>query len=269
MDLSRCHQLARYSWPRRSARRALPGKMCRRRLDWRAGGGLASPPTGCSCRRCRGSSRAQRAAASVGRSVPPPPGDSRRRRQRCLGVSYCVAACAQFVCPFSSNCSTVSVSASMKHHLQLHYRLVKFILLVPVVRTSAADPIMDMPSDQEYVIVAAISLLGTRGPATVQGVRCRARRAAARAPSFVCPAGRGIATNRSSCAAAAAVRSVPASPWGEARHPSTRTGRAAATGRLEAPTPSLPLRAAAGITCSFTVGSLISTCLALLQTLIR
>ena len=156
----------------------------------------------------------------------------------------------------------------MKHHLQLHYRLVKFILLVPVVRSSAADPIMDMPSDQD-VIVAAISLLGTRGPATVQGVRCRARRAAARAPSFVCPAGRGIATNRSSCAAAAAVRSVPASPWGEARHPSTRTGRAAATGRLEAPTPSLPLRAAAGITCSFTVGSLISTCLALLQTLIR
>ena len=106
------------------------------------------------------------------------------------------------------------------------------------------------------MIVAAIISLGTRGPAAVRGVCCRARRAAA--PGVVCRAGRGIATNRSRCAAA----------WGEACHPSTRTGRAAATGRLEAPRPSLPWRAAAGITYSFTVGSLISTCLALLQSLI-
>ena len=200
MDLSRCHQLARYSWPRRSARRALPGKMCRRRLDWRAGGGLASPPTGCSCRRCRGSSRAQRAAASVGRSVPPPPGDSRRRRQRCLGVSYCVAACAQFVCPFSSNCSTVSVSASMKHHLQLHYRLVKFILLVPACSVLVAPPPCKACAAGQGVPPPGppplCALLGVASPPTGQVVQlqppcdaCQRRRGARRA---IHPLGQGV-----------------------------------------------------------------------------
>ena len=46
LDHSRCDQLARYSWPRRRARRALPGKACRHHPARRAGRGVTSPPNG-------------------------------------------------------------------------------------------------------------------------------------------------------------------------------------------------------------------------------
>ena len=68
LDHSRCDQLTWYSWPRRRARRALPGTACRHHPAWRAGRGVASPPTG--CRRYRSNSRAKSAAASVGQGVP-------------------------------------------------------------------------------------------------------------------------------------------------------------------------------------------------------
>ena len=143
------------------------------------------PPWGEACRPCI----LARRAAATGRVEAPPP-----------TLLWCVAAGAQFVCSFSSNCSAVSATASMKYHLQLHYRLVKFILLV---RTSAADPIMNI-SANPIMNMSSLRSLGTCGPAAVREVRCRARRAAA--PGIVFRAGRGIATNRSRCATAAAMR---------------------------------------------------------------
>ena len=47
------------------------------------------------------------------------------------------------------------------------------------------------------------------------------------------------------CEACAARQGVPLPAWGEARHSCTRARRAATTGRLEAPPPTLPWRAAA------------------------
>ena len=64
-----------------------------------------------------------------------------------------------------------------------------------------------------WTIVAAISLLGTHGPAAVRGVRCRARRAATTRRGV--PPRRGIVANRVRRAAATAVKSVRVPPCGD------------------------------------------------------
>ena len=133
LDHRRCDQLARHSWRRRRARHALPGKACRHPAMC-AGLGVASSPT--ECRLCHRSSRAKRAGAAVGRGAPSMhPGRECRRHRATRGA----AANAAVVCRCRRTVD--SVTASMKHHLQLHCQLVECNLLV---RTSAADPIMDM-----------------------------------------------------------------------------------------------------------------------------
>ena len=74
---------------------------------------------------------------------------------------------------------------------------------------------------------------------------CAAGQGVQPSPGKACWARRCIAANRVRRASEAAVRSMPVQLWGEACHPSTRTGRAAATRRIEAPPPSLLRRAAA------------------------
>ena len=75
------------------------------------------------------------------------------------------------------------------------------------------------------------------------GEACAAGRGVQPPPGKACWARRGIPAKQSKCAAEAAMKSVLVPPCGEACHPSTRTGRAAATRRIEAPPPSLPRRA--------------------------
>ena len=86
-----------------------------------------------------------------------------------------------------------------------------------------------------WIIFAAISSLGTLGPAAVRWVRCRPRRASATS--------RGVPGEawhrRVGHGAAAAMQSVPLLPSREACHTCTRERRAAATGRREAPPPTL------------------------------
>ena len=125
---------------------------------------------------------------------------------------------------------------SMKHHMQVHCPLVEFNLLV---RTSAADPIkyicvLDHSRCDRSVLVA---------PPPCEA--CAAGQGVPSPPGVVCRAGRGIAANRVRRVTAEAVRSVQVSAWFEAFRPCTRAGCATATGRLEAPSPSLPRRAAA------------------------
>ena len=85
----------------------------------------------------------------------------------------------------------------MKHHLLLHCQLVEFSLLV---RTSAADPIMNM---------SALDHGRWDQLAWCSWPRRRARRAQAR---HHCQPDAGDA-------AAAAVRSLPLPPWGKACRP--------------------------------------------------
>ena len=104
LDHSRCDQLAWYLWPRRRARRALPGKAGRRHPALCAGLNVASPPTGqgvpthppCVACRCRRGARC--AIHPLGHCVPPPQGDSRRRRHGFRGVpppAHSLSACFQ------------------------------------------------------------------------------------------------------------------------------------------------------------------------------
>ena len=81
-----------------------------------------------------------------------------------------------------------------------------------------------------WIIVAAISSLGTRSPAAVQGVRCRSKRAAA------------TRRGRASIISDNWVRRDAAAVG----HSCTRARRAAAKGRLEVPSPMLLWRAATG-----------------------
>ena len=104
---------------------------------------------------------------------------------------------------------SVTATSSMKHHVLLFCQLFEFNLFV---LTSVPDPIVNMC----WIKDAEISSLITRGPAAVRGVRCRARRAAATRRGWP---RRDIAANQLGCGAAAAVRSVPLLPWGEAYHP--------------------------------------------------
>ena len=69
-----------------------------------------------------------------------------------------------------------------------------------------------------WIIVAEISSLGAPPPCEV----CAVGQGAPPPPGVACRARRGIAANRSRRGAAAAVRSVPVPPWGEARHLCTR-----------------------------------------------
>ena len=124
LDHSRCDQLAWYSWPRRRARLALPGKACRHHPVLCAGRGprgVASPPTVSPqpwSEACRPCTRAGRAAAT-GRLEAPSP-----------SLPWLVAASAQFVRPLAHSLSahfhaaarptSPSVVDSMKHHLRLH-----------------------------------------------------------------------------------------------------------------------------------------------------
>ena len=141
-----------------------------------ASGQRVPPPPGVACRARRGivTNRVRRAAAAAVKSlpmppwgeachpctrqgVPPPPGDARRRHQRCSGVP------------------------PPAHSLSARFQATARLVCRP-----------QCESDQHFsvcwIIVAAISSLGTRGPAAGRGVRCRAQRAAATRHGVPCEA---------------------------------------------------------------------------------
>ena len=129
------------------------------------------------------------AAAAVGRGVPsmqPPPGDARRRHQRCRGVP------------------------PQAHSLAARFQTTARLVCRPQCES-------DQNFSVSWIIVAAISSFGTRGPAG-RGVRCRAQRAAATLRGEPGEAQHPRQPDAGD-AAAAAVRSLPLPPWGKACRP--------------------------------------------------
>ena len=146
-----------------------------------AAGQGVPPPPGKACRARRGiaTNRVRRAAAADVRSVPVPPwGEACHlctQETRGAAANTAVACRRQrTVCPLVYK-QLVCRQAPVQHHLLGHCQLVEDYLLVI---TSCPDPIIYIYIYACWIIVAAISSLGTRGPAAWRGVRCRARRAA-------------------------------------------------------------------------------------------
>ena len=125
LDYSRCDQLARYSWPRHRARRALQGKACH------------CDPAVCRARRGIVANRVRRGAQAAAvqsmpvqlgarraintpaQGVPPPQGDLRRRRHHCRSVPPLAHSLSSHF-HAAGRPTSPSVAASMKHHLRLY-----------------------------------------------------------------------------------------------------------------------------------------------------